>query len=48
MNAGTIQFYATIFAFICLAFVTVIAADDYDKCVAKGYSSDTCFHTLNR
>lgn len=48
MNAGTIQFYATVFAFICLAAITIMAADAEDKCRASGNSADTCFHALNR
>ena len=47
MNAGAIQFYATILAFICLAIITVMAADADDKCRER-HSADTCFNALNR
>ena len=48
MNAGAIQFYATILAFVCLAASTIMATDADEKCRAAGNSADTCFHALNR
>lgn len=49
MNAGTVQFYATVFAFVALAVITVGNAARSDQAACERvYSADACFQILNR
>lgn len=47
MNSGTVYFYTTVAIFICLAVISVMAADADARC-QLAYSADTCFYALNR